>query len=108
MSGHRFLKENTFIFSCHVGAPCSNACCADANIVLTPSDILKLKNDLGLNPGESLSVHTVSRSDENLKCPAILPAMNDDEKKRNRETRSRPGERMQPGRITTMRREVPL
>lgn len=77
----KLTKDNSFSFACHPGVPCFNACCADVNIFLTPYDILRLKNRLGMTSEQFLSKHTVSPFDKNLKYPVILLAMNEDEKK---------------------------
>jgi len=77
----RLSKESSFSFACHPGVPCFNACCADVNIFLTPYDILRLKNNLGMTSEEFLSKHTVSPCDKNSRYPVVLLAMNDDEKK---------------------------
>jgi len=77
----KLKKDDSYSFSCHPGVPCFNACCADVNIFLTPYDILRLKNNLGMSSDEFISIHTVSPFDKNLKYPVILLAMNDDEEK---------------------------
>ena len=77
----RLNEKSTFKFACHSGVPCFNDCCGDINIFLTPYDIIRLKNHLGITSGEFLSEHTVSPFDKNLKYPVILLKMNDDEKK---------------------------
>jgi Fe-S-cluster containining protein len=50
---------DTFTFSCHRGVSCFNQCCRDLNQVLTPYDILRLKNRLGLSSGDFLKQYTV-------------------------------------------------
>ena len=76
------LDENSvFNFSCHKGVPCFNDCCGDVNIFLTPYDIIRLKNQLGIDSGEFLKKYTISPFDENLKYPVVLLKMNDNEKK---------------------------
>lgn len=77
----KLTKDSSFSFACHPGVPCFNDCCADVNIFLTPYDIMRLKNNLGMTSEEFLSRHTVSPFDKNLKYPVILLAMNEDEKK---------------------------
>lgn len=77
----KMTKDSEFSFACHPGVPCFNACCADVNIFLTPYDILRLKNNLGMTSEEFLSKHTVSPFDKNSRYPIILLAMNEDEKK---------------------------
>ena len=77
----RMSLESEFNFACHPGVPCYNQCCADINIFLTPYDIIRLKNALGMTSQEFLSKHTVSPFDKNLKYPVILLKMNEDENK---------------------------
>lgn len=77
----KMTKDSSFTFACHPGVPCFNDCCADVNIFLTPYDILRLKNNLGMSSEEFLSKYTVTPFDQNLKYPVILLAMNEDEKK---------------------------
>jgi Fe-S-cluster containining protein len=77
----KLTKDSPFSFACHPSVPCFNACCADVNIFLTPYDILRLKNHLGMTSEEFLSKHTISLFDKDLKYPVILLAMNEDEKK---------------------------
>jgi hypothetical protein len=77
----KLTKDSKFSFACHPGVPCFNACCADVNIFLTPYDILRLKNNLGMTSEEFLSKHTVSPFDKNSRYPVILLAMNEDENK---------------------------
>ncbi len=46
-------------FNCHKGISCFNACCKHADIQLTPYDILRLKDNLGISATEFLKNHTV-------------------------------------------------
>ena len=46
-------------FRCHRGVKCWNACCSNIDITLTPYDILRLKNRLGMSSGEFLQKYTV-------------------------------------------------
>ena len=50
--------EDLFCFSCSPDVPCFNACCRDLNQFLTPFDILRLKNQLGLSSEEFLAKYT--------------------------------------------------
>jgi Fe-S-cluster containining protein len=77
----RMTKKDTFSFACHPGVPCFNDCCADVNIFLTPYDIIRLKNRLGISSQEFLDKYTLMPIDKNLKYPVVLLQMNDDEKK---------------------------
>ncbi len=46
-------------FRCHNGISCFNACCKQADITLTPYDILRLKDRLGKSSTDFLKDHTV-------------------------------------------------
>lgn len=46
-------------FRCHRQVKCWNACCSNIDITLTPYDILRLKNRMGLSSGEFLQKYTV-------------------------------------------------
>jgi Fe-S-cluster containining protein len=46
-------------FNCYKGISCFNACCRHADIQLTPYDILRLKDNLGISATEFLKSHTV-------------------------------------------------
>ncbi len=75
-------ESSSFSFRCHKGVSCFNECCGDVNIFLTPYDIIRLKQSLGITSTEFLSKYTLSPFDENLKYPVILLQMGDDEKKK--------------------------
>jgi Fe-S-cluster containining protein len=77
----RLDLDSKFKFKCHPGVSCFNDCCGDVNIFLTPYDIIRMKNRLGIKSGEFLAKYAVSPFDENLPYPVILLKMNDDEKK---------------------------
>ena len=51
-------RQESFFFACHPAVPCFNECCRDLNQFLTPYDILRLKNHLGLSSGEFLERYT--------------------------------------------------
>jgi Fe-S-cluster containining protein len=53
------LDENTVIrFRCHKGIDCFNACCMNIDIILTPYDIIRLKQRLGITSTEFLRRYT--------------------------------------------------
>jgi uncharacterized protein len=86
---HRYLvlkEDSKFEFHCHEGLDCFKKCCRDINIFLTPFDVLRAKNFLGISSGEFLEKYTlkvhaphsgfslvqIKMSEENdLKCPFI-------------------------------------
>jgi len=52
-------ESTTIQFRCHKGVDCWNACCKQIDITLTPYDIVRLKNRLGMTSEEFLKKHTV-------------------------------------------------
>ena len=50
--------NETFQFSCTKTLPCFTACCSDLNQSLTPYDILRMKNGLGIKSGIFLEKFT--------------------------------------------------
>ena len=54
----RLDEDAKFTFSCHPGVSCFNQCCSDVNIFLTPYDVLRLKNRLGISSQEFLDKYT--------------------------------------------------
>jgi uncharacterized protein len=74
----RMKKTDTFRFACHPGVPCFNKCCNDVNIFLTPYDIIRLKNRLGISSGEFLEKYTIIPIEENLSYPVIMLRMHDE------------------------------
>jgi hypothetical protein len=54
------MKPGTKLkFNCYKGISCFNACCRHADVQLTPYDILRLKENLGVSASEFLKSHTV-------------------------------------------------
>ncbi len=54
-----FDGSQTIRFRCHRGVACWNACCSNIDISLTPYDILRLKQRLGISSTEFLERYTV-------------------------------------------------
>ncbi len=68
----KILDDDTKIqFRCHKGISCFNACCKNADITLTPYDVLRLKKRLGMTSGEFLKQHTVPFEMDGDKVPGI-------------------------------------
>jgi Fe-S-cluster containining protein len=72
--------KDTFRFSCSPDVSCFNACCRDLNQFLTPYDILRLKNHLGLSSGEFLEQYTSQHTgpDSGLPVVTLRPKDNND------------------------------
>ena len=67
----RPLEGDSFNFACHPGVACFNQCCADLNLVLTPYDILRLKNRLEMRSENFLETHVVSNLDRSEGFPKV-------------------------------------
>lgn len=51
--------DDKFRFRCHKGIACFNKCCENIDIMLTPYDIMRLKNRLGMTSREFIDACTV-------------------------------------------------
>ena len=78
----RLKADDEFQFACHPGVPCFNACCADVNIFLTPYDIVRLKNRLGISSEEFLGKYAVVPFTKEQRLPVVVLKLSDDEAKR--------------------------
>ena len=63
--------QDTFHFACHRDVPCFTKCCNDLKLVLTPYDILRLKNHLQLSSKTFLSQYTAAYVDRASGLPQI-------------------------------------
>ena len=78
----RLNENSTFKFQCDKQMSCFTECCGDVNIVLTPYDVMLLKNRLNLTSDEFLKKYTICPFSKELKLPIPILKMNDDENKR--------------------------
>ncbi|MBN2124371.1 MAG: YkgJ family cysteine cluster protein [Deltaproteobacteria bacterium] len=74
-------KEHLFRFHCHPGLSCFTRCCGDITIVLTPYDVLRLKNNLGISSDEFLEKHTIVVSKEKRLLPIVILKMDEGDKR---------------------------
>ena len=77
----RLGPSDTFKFGCHPGVSCFNRCCADVNIFLSPYDVLRMKNRLGMESGDFLDKYVLMPVQKDMKTPVLVLRMNDDEAK---------------------------
>ena len=77
----RLGADDKFKFACHPGVSCFNNCCADVNIFLTPYDVLRLKNHLGISSQEFLDKYTQLVADRSQQLPAVQLVMTETETK---------------------------
>ena len=72
------IDGNSFKFQCHKEIECFTKCCAKLNLLLTPYDILRLKNHLKTSSSDFLDKYTDMRIDERSRYPMIYLNMNKD------------------------------
>jgi len=71
--------KNHFKFKCHPGVSCFTQCCRGINIILTPYDVILLKNRLGLSSEEFLAIYTEPHIMEKTDLPVVTLKLLDDE-----------------------------
>lgn len=82
LEDHPRLEPNdTIKFKCHPGVSCYNTCCADVNIFLSPYDVLRLTERLGITSTEFLEKYTLLPVQKDMNTPVVLLKMGDDEAK---------------------------
>jgi len=73
--------ESKFNFECHKGIKCYKQCCRDVNIFLTPYDVLRMKNRLGLSSEDFLNTYTEFLVSKTTGLPVVVLKMGEDEDK---------------------------
>ena len=76
----RMSLDDQFTFRCDQGLACFTRCCRDVSIVLTPYDVLRLKNALGIDSSAFLQTYTISPFTADQKFPAVLLKMDPETK----------------------------
>jgi Fe-S-cluster containining protein len=77
----RLGPESRFKFKCHPGIECFTQCCRDIHIILTPYDVIRLKNRLALSSEEFLALYTEPHMLEKTGLPVItLKFLTDEDK----------------------------
>ncbi|MCK4486785.1 MAG: YkgJ family cysteine cluster protein [Desulfobacterales bacterium] len=77
----KYTAESRFKFACHKGKECYTHCCSDLNIMLTPYDVIRMKNRLGLTCDQFLAIYTKPEMLVRTKLPVVTLKMLDDDKK---------------------------
>jgi len=78
----RPIRDGGFCFDCHRKMPCFTRCCAHLNLVLTPYDILRLKNRLRLSSKDFLDRYTDDHVDEATGLPLVRLKMGEEDSRR--------------------------
>jgi len=76
----RLNLDDSFSFRCYQSLDCFTSCCSDVSIVLTPYDILRMKNALKIDSTDFLEKYTLSPFTKEQKIPVVILKM-DKEKK---------------------------
>jgi Fe-S-cluster containining protein len=64
--------DSTFTFRCQADLPCFNQCCRTPTVILSPYDILRLKQALGITSGELLQRYTRQEVEPESNLPLVL------------------------------------
>lgn len=78
----RMDPDQAFQFKCGAEVPCFTDCCRDITIVLTPYDVVRLKNALEITSEEFLDQYTIIIPREKRLIPMVVLKMNEDNDKR--------------------------
>ncbi|MBN1841563.1 MAG: YkgJ family cysteine cluster protein [Deltaproteobacteria bacterium] len=77
----KYKPDTKFNFACHKGKECYTHCCSDLNLILTPYDIVRMKNRLGLTCDQFLAIYTKPEMLSRTQLPVVTLKMLDDDKK---------------------------
>lgn len=77
----KYTLESRFKFACHKGKECYTHCCSDLDLILTPYDIIRIKNRLGLTCDQFLAIYTKPEILSRTRVPVVTLKMLDDDKK---------------------------
>jgi Fe-S-cluster containining protein len=76
----RLTFDDRFCFQCDRTMECFTRCCHDVTIVLTPYDVLRMKQALQMESSEFLETYTLSPFAKDQKIPAIILKMDPETK----------------------------
>ncbi len=74
----KLSPDSEFKFQCHKGVKCFTQCCRGIKIILTPYDIIRLKNRLQLSSEEFLAIYTEPEMLEKTDLPVVTLKLLDD------------------------------
>lgn len=77
----RLGPKDSFKFDCRPGISCFNKCCGDVNIFLSPYDVLRMKNRLGMKSTDFLEKYALLPVQKDMTTPVVVLRMSDDEAK---------------------------
>lgn len=68
----KFELDSKFRFRCHKGISCFTRCCSNIEILLTPYDVIRMKNRLGIASTTFLESYTRFKIDERTTHPLLF------------------------------------
>jgi len=74
--------DSKFRFRCHKGIQCFTKCCSNIDILLTPYDVIRLKNRLKISSEVFLDRYTYMNIDEKSSHPYAMLKMGDDKERK--------------------------
>jgi Fe-S-cluster containining protein len=77
----KYKLDSRFKFACHKGKECYTHCCSNLNLILTPYDIIRMKNRLELNCDQFLAIYTKPEMLARTQLPVVTLKMLDDDNK---------------------------
>jgi Fe-S-cluster containining protein len=72
-------RSDNLRFRCHPGVSCWNVCCRNADVTLTPYDIMRLQRRLGMSSEEFLKAHAVPFTLDHQGLPGLKLRTQDEE-----------------------------
>lgn len=81
ISPEELSLESKFKFRCYPGISCFKSCCKNIDVMLTPYDIIRLKNRLKLSSGEFLLRYTYVFIEPRSGFPFVFLNRNQDEER---------------------------
>ncbi len=77
----RLTSKSKIVFQCYPGVPCFKLCCSDLFLPLTPYDIIRIRDKLGLTTDEFLLKYTEPFLLPKAKLPIVRLKMTETEEK---------------------------
>ncbi len=74
----QLANDETFKFRCHPKVKCFTDCCRQLDLTLTPYDVLRLKNSLGLTSNEFMTKYAIIEQSDADIFPQVYLTMVDD------------------------------
>ncbi len=71
----KMTLDSRFTFMCHKGLECFTYCCGKIDVFLTPYDILRMKQRLGLSSQEFIAKYTILAELKKTKLPLLMLRM---------------------------------